>query len=207
MRPPVLAVCSLAPLLLGSCFAPTEAEEPLPGPVQGSAVFAMPDSEDRRVLAWVLLQGEPEEIFPWFTNDQLISLWLAEDARNAETTGGEFYLAWPSVGEVMRGNVVGSEPPHWLEAELKPYAYAGPTHLRLSTWKEAPGYTRVRIEQWPFEASMEGEAVADSHRVAWFNALRVLRSGFNRRLPAIIAPPPGPPRPVVPPVEPIGPER
>lgn len=186
-----VALSSLLVLLPG-CMSRTTAEDPLPGPVQEAALFAMEDGGHRMVSASVLLEGETFAVAKWFQQPNLLGLWLAEEADIRLDTDSHFRLGWPSYNAEMVGEVAAREPGRWVECTLEPFGGAGVTTLRISTEEEAPGFTRVRIEQWPFVGGMEGERVAEAHRRSWADALTVLRSAFHRGLPTTPAPPPIP---------------
>ncbi|MBI4878601.1 MAG: hypothetical protein HY812_02935 [Planctomycetes bacterium] len=182
--------------LVSSCFTRTTAESPLPGPLQDAAVQALPDSAsgELSVTASVLLAGHPRDAAPWFRSADRLRRWLAEEAAIDARPDGELLLRWPSCGQELRGRVLEEDAPLSIACSLEPFAGAGETFLRLSAAREAPGYTRVRIDQWPFPGGREGEAIAEAHRAAWCRALCALRAvaaeGGPRAAPA---PPPAAP--------------
>ncbi len=196
-----LRACLL--LLLASaaaCFTRTTAEDPLPGPVQDAAVLALPDSAsgELSVTASVLLAGRPQDVAPWFRSADRLRRWLAEEAVLDARSEGEFLLRWPSRGQELRGRVCEEDAPLAVTCRLEPFAGAGETFLRLSAAREAPGFTRVRIDQWPFPGGKTGEALAEAHRAAWCQAMCALRAVAAEGGPRA-APAPPPLAPLLPP--------
>ncbi len=187
----VLAISSLA-----GCFARTAAEDPLPGPVQTAAVYGMEETGARRCTASVLIGGRPSAAVHWFTDHALVERWLAERAEVPDAVGGAVSLSWPSDpgAGVITGKLVERAGDKALHYELEPFGVTGPTTLLVRFEPEA-GRTRVIIDQGPFGVGMEGERLADAHRAAWVDALEVLRSAHDRKLPTTPAQPPRAPPP------------
>ncbi len=186
---------SLAALLaassLSGCFARTAAEDPLPGPMQTAAVYGVEETGARRCTASVLLAGRESEVVRWFTERALVERWLAERADVPAAEGGALSLSWPSDSSVsaMTGTLVERAGDKGLHYEIEPFGNAGRTSLVVMFEPEAE-LTRVIIDQGPFGVGMDGERLADAHRAAWVEALKVLRSAHDRKLPTTPAPAP-----------------
>ena len=180
----------LAACVWPGCFSRTVAEDQLPGPLQDAGVFAMENGEDLLVKVSVLVDGSVSNVIPWFNDPEKVVLWLSEEARIVSGEGGSF--SWPSYGEELRGVVTEQGLDRWqtVECAMEPYAGLGETTLRVSADNEAPGYTRVSIEQWPFHGGAENEALAQEHVSAWSRALTTLRAAVQRGLPTTPSPPP-----------------
>lgn len=190
------AAALAAAALLAGCLASTRAEDPMQGPVQRSAVFALhgegADSAEPTfgVRAVAIVDARPDLVFEWAATENGMAAWLAEEVRLDPAEGGEIAIAWPAAGVHTRGTVVKHDSfERSVELDLAAYAGAPATHVRL-TVKPATGWTEVAVEQWPFEASPAGESAANLHRDYWTRALRVLRAAIERRLPTVPAVPP-----------------
>jgi len=187
----------LAMAAVPACFSTTTAEDPLEGPVQQAGVYALSEDE-RAVRVSVLLHGELDEVFPWFSRPDLLEKWLADEVEIATEPGGPFVLRWriePEVdGEAERtveipGRVLVSDPPRRMEFEIE--ALGDVKADRLLLWaEEDAGGVRVFLEQLPFTGGMQGEDQADLRRRTWFEALKILRAAYERDLPTTPVRPP-----------------
>ncbi|MFH0946489.1 MAG: hypothetical protein V2A76_14935 [Planctomycetota bacterium] len=188
----ILYVCLPAVLMVTGCLSGTTAEDPIPGPLQDAGIIALESGENLQVNISALVEGSVSEVIPWFNDRVLMEKWLAEEVQVDRGEESVFRLAWPSAGIEIKGRVVEQGLDRWqaVECELEPYAGLDVTHLKISAEQEAPGYTRIRLQQWPFRGGAEGEAAAQTHLEGWSRALTVLRSAVGSTLPTTPAPPP-----------------
>ena len=193
MKSILFAVLPAAVMLTG-CLSGTTAEDPLPGSAQDAGIIALGDGAERQVTVSALVEGGVADVIPWFNDRDLMERWLAEEVQFERGEESRFLLSWPSVNREIRGKVVEQGLDEWqvVECELEPYAGLGVTHLRISAELEAPGYTRIQLQQWPFTGGPEADATAQAHLEGWARALTVLRTAAaqNLSLRTIPAPPP-----------------
>jgi uncharacterized protein YndB with AHSA1/START domain len=172
-------VPSLAPLVLVlaplACFAPTVAEEPLPGPLAAATVFAREDrGHERFAEVSTLLDVGAREAATWITDPAHLERWLAEDVEFG-AVGGPFAVAWPSQGKSWHGTLIALEPERGiLVADVGSERDGRPIRLEFDRVEEA-GYQRVRLVIGPFGVEMVDEVVAAGYREGLSEAFGILR--------------------------------
>jgi Activator of Hsp90 ATPase homolog 1-like protein len=158
--------------LVSACFAPTEADDPLPGPVLDSYVAA-DESNARWMTSSVLLDTEASVAASWITDPARLRVWFAEVVEFS-SPGGGFRIGWPSSGQEWSGKLLELDPAGRLAAEVPNRVDGAPVEIRFSLAPDA-GFQRVTVTIGPFGKTMADEAAAIGYREGTNVALLNLR--------------------------------
>lgn len=164
-------VLILAALVCPACFAPTEAEAPLPGPRAEGAVVAL-DSTERVVIVTRLIEADALGCAPWLSEPARLEKWLAETVVLGEV-GGALEVAWPSVNKRWAGRLLAIDPNGGFSAEIDGIYPEHSVRFDLSQ-TTVPGGQRVEIRMSPFGTEMADEAFAIGFRIGLGEALATL---------------------------------
>ena len=164
-------VLILAALASPACFAPTEAEAPLPGPRAEGAVIALEGTE-RAVIATRLIEIDALGCAPWLSEPARLEKWLAEKVVLGDA-GGAIEVAWPSASKQWVGRVLAIDPNGGFSAEIDGIYADHAVRFDLSHTAVAGGQ-RVEIRMGPFGKEMADEAFAIGFRMGLGEALATL---------------------------------
>ncbi len=155
-----------------SCFAPTQAEDELPGPEMSGAVVADADNV-RSAMASVLLPVAPEEAAAWITQADRLDRWLGEKVEMGGV-GDRFVVGYPSTGQQWVGKLLELDRSGRLVAEVQSAVVPSLLTLTLDHHEEG-GFQRVTFTVASIGKEMADEVVADGFREGMTEALKTLR--------------------------------
>ncbi len=164
----LLALCAAMP----ACFAPTQAEDPLPGPSMLGAVTA-DSTNERSAMASILLPVSGEEAAAWITQSDHLERWFCEKVQMGGV-GEPFIIGYPSLHKEWTGKLVELDPKGRLVAEVMAPNVGKPITITLDHAEEG-GFERVTFSMGTFGKEMADEVVAGGFREGMSDALEILK--------------------------------
>lgn len=134
----------------------------------------------------IILEGiTPTEALTWFMQpDKLRQWWGPQDITINPVPGGAYVLGWPTMGWVMRGEIVNMSDTHLVYSWAWDHELERPARVVIIRARKQGDRSLVTITHGPFRP---GEALPDedqdraSHLDGWMTFLPELRRVAERR--------------------------
>ena len=167
----------IASFAFGGCWCPTDAERPLPGPVQEAYVGGSEDGATRVLHAQALIDAPVDDVYHWVSDPDRCEMWLAEQVDGNPGAGGAVTFSWPSRGLVIQAQARPDPSRRRIDLDLAPYGGIGASRLSVAVDRSPSGWALVSIEQQPLPAG-DHDVLALQQREYWSGALSVLREAL-----------------------------